>query len=121
MKQGRKFLSLCAALIVIGAAMPLPTQAASHRSNATAAASKSKKNGTRQFSGTVTAIDKDGFTVEKHGKQAKTMVFSKHAEMKSSGDVEKNARVTVYYREEGGRAVAMRVVVKPQSTAAIEH
>jgi hypothetical protein len=28
--------------------------------------------------------------------------------------------VTVYYREEGGHAVAVRVVVKPQATAANE-
>ena len=117
MRQGRKLVSLCAALVVIGAASPQPAHALVAKS-ASAAASKSK-NTTRQFSGTVTAVDRGSLTVEKHGKKAKTMVFSKHAEMKSSGgELEKNARVTVYYRDEGGQSVAMRVVVKPQVSAA---
>jgi hypothetical protein len=50
--------------------------------------------------------------VEKRGKKPQTRVFSRHAEMKSTGDLEKDARVTVYYRDEGGRSVAHRVVVK---------
>jgi hypothetical protein len=117
MKQGRMLLPLCVALLVLGATSPLPAYAAAAK--ATSAAASKSKNATRQFSGTVTAVDRTSLTVEKHGKKAKTMVFSKHAEMKSNGDVEKNSRVTVYYREEGGHAVAMRVVVKPQATAAV--
>jgi hypothetical protein len=40
-------------------------------------------------------------------------VFTKHAELKTTGDLEEDAHVTVYYREEGGQSVAHRVVVKP--------
>jgi hypothetical protein len=120
MKQSRLFLSLCAALVMFGAVAPLAAQAASHRSHSAAASKSRAKNGTHQFSGVVTAVDKSSLTVEKHGKKPMTMTFSKHAEMKVTGDLEKSARVTVYYKDEGGSPVAMRVVVKPQSTAANE-
>jgi hypothetical protein len=63
----------------------------------------------------VTAVDKSGLTVEKRGKTARTMTFVRHEEMKAEGEIAKEARVTVYYREEGGRAVAHRVVVKESS------
>jgi hypothetical protein len=65
-----------------------------------------------QFSGVVSALDKTSITVEKGGKKPKTMVFARHAEMRSTGEIEKQARVTVFYRDEGGRAVAHRVVVR---------
>ena len=70
------------------------------------------KNSLRQFTGYVTAVDKNSLTVEKRGKKPRTIVFAKDPEMRTTGDVEKDARVTVYYREDGGRAVAHRVVVK---------
>ena len=76
-------------------------------------ASKSKDAGSRQFSGWVTALDKTTLTVEKRGKQSRTVVFAKHTEMKTAGDLEKDARVTVYYRDEDGQPTAHRVVVKP--------
>jgi len=60
----------------------------------------------------VTALDKNTLTVEKRGKKPRTVVFTRHAEMKSTGDVEKDSHVTVYYRDEGGRSVAHKVVVK---------
>ncbi len=120
MKQGWMYLPLCAALLMLGAGAALPAYAARAKAPAAAATAKAKQT-TRQFTGYVTASDKTSLTVEKRGKQPKTMVFSKHAEMKSTGDIEKEARVTVYYREEGGHAVALRVVVKPQSSAANER
>jgi hypothetical protein len=70
----------------------------------------------RQFTGWVTASDKSTLTVEKRGKQPRTVVFSKHAELKTTGDVEKDARVTVYYHDDGGQLTAHRVVVKPASS-----
>ena len=66
----------------------------------------------RQFTGLVTSFDKTSITVEKGGKKPKTMTFSRHAEMRTQGDLEKDARVTVYYRDEDGQPVAHRVVVK---------
>lgn len=78
-----------------------------------AAPAKAKAAGTRQFTGYVTAIDKSSITVEKRGKQPKTLVFAKHAETKSTGDIEKDARVTVYYRDVEGQLTAQRVVAKP--------
>src|SRR5438477_12935973 len=79
---------------------------------------KTKTAPIRQFTGWVTAFDKGTLTVEKRGKQPRTIVFSKHAEMTTSGDVEKDARVTVYYRDDGGQLTAHRVVVKPASARA---
>ena len=67
----------------------------------------------RQFTGYVSAIDKTSITVEKRGKNPEARVFTMHDEMRTTGDVEKDARVTVYYRDEGGKAIAHRVVVKP--------
>jgi len=72
----------------------------------------------RQFSGVVTALDKTTITVEKSGKKPKTMVFVKHAEMRTTGEIDKAARVTVYYRDEDGHPVAHRVVVRGETAAA---
>ena len=38
--------------------------------------------------------------------------------MKTTGELEKDARVTVYYRDEGGQPVAHKVVVKAAPLAA---
>ena len=75
--------------------------------------SRAKRAALRQFSGYVSAIDGTSITVEKRGKVPETRVFTKLDDMRTTGDVEKDARVTVYYREEGGKAIAHRVVVKP--------
>jgi hypothetical protein len=115
MRQGWKILSLCAALAIAPIALP-----ASHAASGggKAAASKSSTSSSkskyayRQFTGVVTNLDKNSITVEKGGKNARTVVFTKHDEMKTTGDLEQDARVTVYYREDGDRAVAHRVVVK---------
>ena len=69
-----------------------------------------------QFTGYVTAVDKASLTVERRGKNPRQMVFVKHDEMRTSGEVEKEARVTVYYRDEGGRSVAYRVIAKTATT-----
>jgi len=82
------------------------------------AAAKSTPAAYHQFTGTVTALDKSTLTVEKRGKNPRSVVFTRHAEMKTDGDVEKNARVTVFYRDEGGKAIAHRVVVKPARSRA---
>lgn len=74
---------------------------------------KRAANMLRQFTGYVSAIDKTSITVEKRGKNPEARVFAKHDEMRTTGDVQKDARVTVYYREEDGKAIAHRVVVKP--------
>lgn len=78
-------------------------------------ARKSASKSLRQFTGTVTDLDKGGFTVEKGGKKARSMVFVRHEKMRTTGDLEKGAHVTVYYREEGEKAVAHRVVVKDET------
>src|SRR5512140_114741 len=114
MKQGRKVFMLCAALALVAiTAAALPALAA-RKSEASATGTSAKaKQTTRQFTGIVTALDKSSLTVEKGGKKPVAMVFSRHAEMRTVGDLEKDARVTVYYRAEGRESVAMRVVVKP--------
>ena len=121
MKQGRKALALCAALALVATAVALPALAA-RRSDASATSASTKaKQTTRQFTGVVTALDKTSLTVEKSGKKPSTMVFARHAEMRTVGELEKDARVTVYYRTEGRETVAVRVVVKPSSGGASER
>jgi hypothetical protein len=117
MRQGWRSVSLGVALAV-GVLAMLPLAAprsgdaqAARRSSAATSTSKSKLN-LRQFTGIVTALDKTTLTVEKQGKKPQSRVFTRHAELKTSGDLEKDARVTVYYRDEGGQSVAHRVVVK---------
>jgi protein-disulfide isomerase len=112
MKQGRMFLPFTlAALLAASIVADAPRAQAATRKPPAAATAK-KSYAFRQFTGVVTALDKSSLTVEKSGKQAKTVVFTRHAEMKTTGDLAKDARVTVYYREEGGVPVAHKVVVK---------
>ncbi len=119
MKQGRMFLALAlTALLAASAAAPARVEAATKKPTATAAATTKKNYSFRQFTGVVTALDKSSLTVAKSGKAAKTVVFVRHAEMKVTGDLEKDARVTVYYRDEGGQSVARKVVVKGAPLAA---
>jgi hypothetical protein len=116
-----KLVTLCVALAVLGAAAPTPAPAgvtiaaAASKSGHSGSKAKSRsKNSLHQFTGTVTALDKTSITVEKSGKKPQTMVFTKHAEMRTQGDVGRDARVTVYYRDEDGQPVAHRVVVKSE-------
>lgn len=119
MRQGWKPLSLgvaCATAVL--ALLPLATPpggsaGAAPKTSTTSTASKSK--GLRQFTGIVTALDKTTLTVEKRGKKPQSRVFTRHAELETTGDLEKDARVTVYYRDVGGQVVAHRVVVKSPS------
>lgn len=106
------------ALALALAAPPVMAAARSAKSSGTSATKSTKaRNALHQFTGIVTAMEKSGFTVEKSGKKPRTMVFVKHAEMKSTGEFAKDTRVTVYYRDEGGQAVAHRVVAKAAGTA----
>jgi len=118
MKQGRKVVMLCAALALVAVtAAALPALAARKPGASATSTSAKAKQTTRQFTGVVTALDKSSLTVEKAGKKPSSMVFTRHPEMRTVGDLEKDARVTVYYRAEGRESVAMRVVVKPASGA----
>ena len=114
MKQGRSALALVLAAALAVAALAPAAHAAKTSSapKAAPAASSTKKNTLRQYTGYVTTVDKNSITVEKRGKKPQTRVFVRDAETKTTGEVEKDAHVTVYYRDENGRAVARRVVVK---------
>lgn len=117
MMKNRMFLPFALAALLFATLMPAaPVHAAAKKSGAAATSAK-KSYAYHQFTGVVTSFDKASFTVEKAGKAPKTMVFSRSAEMKTSGELEKDARVTVYYREEGGKTVAHKVVVKAGSLA----
>src|SRR5262245_43869517 len=117
MKQGSKPLSLAVALAVGALAMlaltgaQIGTAHAARKSPSEAQAAKAK-NHLRQFTGIVRALDETSLTVEKGGKKPQSRVFTRHAELKVTGQLEKDANVTVYYRESGGQAVAHKVVVK---------
>jgi hypothetical protein len=117
MKQGRRALALCAMVALMAMAATAVPALAARKSGATATTASAKaKQTTRQFTGVVTALDKTSITVEKGGKNARTMVFTRSAEMRTvGGDLEKDSRVTVHYRAEGREMVAVRVVVKSAS------
>jgi protein-disulfide isomerase len=114
MKQGRKVLTLCVALALVAAvAAALPARAARKSDASPTTTSAKARQAPHQFTGIVTALDKSSLTVEKGGKKPRTMTFTRDAETRTVGDLEKNARVTVFYRQEGRETMAVRVVVKP--------
>ena len=95
----------------------LPAASAAPKTAAPAAKSAKARNTMRQFTGYVAAQDQHTLTVERRGRNPRSMVFTKHDTMTVNGDVAKDARVTVYYREEGGHSVAHRVVVRTENHA----
>ena len=113
-------LALAAVLAASLTGFAPEAQAVAKRSAKTAAAdqpaSPRKAAAYHQFTGTVVSLDASSITVEKGGKTPKQMVFTRHSEMRSTGDVAKDARVTVYWRDESGKPVAHRVVVKATTT-----
>ena len=115
-----RMLAPFALAAVLAAALVPTAQAASKRSANTASvdtpASPRKAAAYHQFTGTVVSLDESSITVEKGGKTPKQMVLTRHSEMRSTGDVAKDARVTVYWRDEAGKPVAHRVVVKATAT-----
>jgi hypothetical protein len=116
MKQGRMLvLFALAALLALTVTPATRVEAAQRKAVATTATAHRKAAALRQFSGTVTALDKGSLTVEKGGASAKSMVFTRSAETKTSGELAKDARVTVWYRDEDGHPAARKVVVKTAS------
>ena len=119
MRQGRRFILSCVATgalsraELVGAVRVVSGSVFGHASE-----EQRCPRVVASVTGVVTALDQNTLTVEKRGKKPRTVVFTKHSEMKTTGDVGKNARVTVYYRDNGGRAVAHRVVVKPERSHA---
>ena len=112
-------LALAAVLAASLTGFAPAAQAAAKRSTKAASAdapSPCKAAAYHQFTGTVVSLDESSITVEKGGKTPKQMVFTRHSEMRSTGDVAKDARVTVYWRDEAGKPVAHRVVVKAAVT-----
>ncbi len=116
MRQGWKFLSLGAALTLVLAAVPMMGTAnasSDSEANDEVVETVKKKTRLRQFTGYVTLIDDERFTVEKRTKKkTRSKSFAMHDEMRVRGDLVEDAKVTVYYRTLGKRAVAHRVVVK---------
>ncbi len=100
------------ALLVLGLAAGVAPADAKTARGASPPSTSTKKASLRQFTGVVTAMDKTSLTVEKAGKKPQTRTFVRDEQTLTSGDVAKDAKVTVFYREENGRAVAHRVVVK---------
>jgi len=112
MRHGRTWAALALAL-VLGVAMTATPARIAHAAASTTAPAKAKRQALHQFTGVVTALDPTSITVEKTGKKPKTMVFTRHAEMNTQGgELEREVKVTVYYRDEGGKQVARKVVVK---------
>ena len=114
MKHARMFVPLAMAALLVAPLISGTTvaNAAAKRSSHSAATAPSKNAGYRQFTGTVLSMDGSSITVEKGGKAPKQMVFGRAASLRSTGEIEKGAQVTVYWRDEAGKPVAHRVVVK---------
>src|SRR6266487_5800010 len=110
MKQGRMLLTLGAALALTCA--PLAAHAAASKAASPNAPAAKSRNPLRQFTGYVTSLDRTSLTVEKRGKNPRSMVFTKDAALPLSAAIDKESRVTVFYRDEDGHAVAQRVVAK---------
>ncbi len=113
MKQGWIAVPLVAALLCGAGGLGARNALAAPAKGAATQTRTVKKTSLRQFTGWVTALDRTSITVEKRGKTSRTMTFARHAEMSTTGELEKDAHVTVYYRDDGGRTTAHRVVVKP--------
>ena len=115
MQHGRMCTALALAL-AIGLVADAPARGVAYAASAKSPGAEAKPAkrvpGLRQFTGVVTAVDKTSITVEKAGKTPKTMVFTRHAEISTRGELAREAKVTVFYREEDGKPVAHRVVVK---------
>jgi hypothetical protein len=112
MMHARRLTGLALAIALTAPIVAVTGSALAAKREARATSTATKSSSYRQFTGTVVAIDGSTITVEKGGKTPKQMVFARHAGMRSAGDVEKDVRVTVYWRDEAGKAVAHRVVVK---------
>lgn len=112
MQQGRRLVVLALAVALALAVMPTAHALAGTPRAAAASPAKHRAAALHQFTGVVTALDKGTLTVAKAGKSPKSMVFARHAEMKTSGALEKDVHVTVWYRDEDGHPVAHKVVVK---------
>lgn len=122
MKQGRMwFASVAVASLALAVSIGAASAAPSRGSRAVQSASASSdaapraRGGAalRQFTGYVSAVDKTSLTVERRGKKPQSRVFVKDEACRTTGEIEKESRVTVYYREEGGKSIAHRVVAKP--------
>jgi len=113
-KQGWKFLATCAALAMIVGVAPIAIAASPAKtSDESSAVDKSVSKRLRQFTGFVTSIDKETFSVEKRTKKTtRSKSFEKDADMRVEGELVEGAKVTVYYRSDGETEVAHRVVVK---------
>src|SRR5437870_3260851 len=112
MKQGRKMLGLALVLAVLCAPTLASAAAATKSSGAPPTTAAKSRNASHQFTGYVTALDRSSLTVEKRGQKPRSMTFGKDEATTTSGEIGKETRVTVYYRDEGGRSVAQRVVAK---------
>ena len=110
MMHARRLVALALAAALVTPLVVTSTAVAAKRE--AKASTATAKSSYRQFTGTVIAVDASTITVEKGGKTPKQMVFARHAGMRSVGDVEKDVRATVYWRDEAGKPVAHRVVVK---------
>ena len=117
MRQGWVALALVMALALPCVTLRPVVGSAAAATSGEAAVTTKKSATMRQFTGYVTAVDASKLTVEKRGKKPESKTFTRHADLKATGEIEKEARVTVYYRDEGGRAVAHKVVVKTESGA----
>lgn len=118
MKHSRRFTALLIAALLAAPAAGVVTTAWAAAKKAAPASAPAKSSNYRQFTGTVVALDASSITVEKPGKTPKQMVFTRHAGMRSTGDVAKDVRVTVYWRDDTGQPVAHRVVVKTATATA---
>ena len=118
MRQGLRALAACVALaITLGAVAPVVSSVtdvafAATKSSSSTTATKSTKAKTRQWTGSIVELEESSLTVTKGKKKPQKMTFSRSKATRVQGDLEEGSRVTVYYRTDGKKAVAHRIVVK---------
>src|SRR5712692_9115022 len=88
------------------------------KASSTAPADAAKK--VHQLTGTITAVSDTALTItHRKNKEGKTeTTFTMSADTKKDGDVKKDAKVTVFYHEDGGKMAATRVKAAPAPAAA---
>jgi hypothetical protein len=110
-------LAACVALaMTLGAVAPIVSPVTDIAFAAKKAASETKakatKAKTRQWTGTIVELAEGSLTVTKGKKKPKKMTFTRSSKTRVQGDLEEGSRVTVYYRTNGNKAEAHRIVVK---------
>lgn len=94
------------------------TAKSTSKAKASSSADAAKKE--HQLTGTINAVSDTSLTItHRKNKEGKTeTTFTLSGDTKKDGELKKDAKVTVFYHEDGGKMVASRVKAAPAAAAA---